>query len=224
MSPERPATPEKQLLNLIEEPRGRSSLQAAAIKRHGRSIFSFDALKGRFAFFKNRLQKDLKEGKAYQLDVKALNGLLRLFVLLLAVYFIVSLLLTVTSSKKTLDTALKNTQDNQGSKTISTSLMKAAAYYLEKARDRDIFKMGLKNKTAEAILAKGPSQRMLEATQTLKLVGISWSDDPDVMIEDTKIQRTYFLKKGQNIGDIKLEAVFKDKVVLSYGGEEIELK
>jgi hypothetical protein len=55
-------------------------------------------------------------------------------------------------------------------------------------------------------------------------VGISWSDDPDVMIEDTKTQRTFFLKKGQMIDDIKLEAVFKDKVILNYLGEEIELK
>jgi len=62
MSPERPVTPEKQLLNLIEEPRSRSSLQAAAIKRHGLSMISLGALKGRFAFFRERLQKDIKEG------------------------------------------------------------------------------------------------------------------------------------------------------------------
>jgi hypothetical protein len=45
------------------------------------------------------------------------------------------------------------------------------------------------------------------------------------MIEDTKTQRTLFLKKGQRIdNEIKVEAIFKDKVILSYKGEEIELK
>jgi type II secretory pathway component PulC len=72
---------------------------------------------------------------------------------------------------------------------------------------------------------KGPSSRIIEATQNLKLVGISWSNDPDVMIEDTQNHRTLFLKKGRLINnEIKVEAIFKDKVVLSYQGEEIELR
>ncbi|MEI6631782.1 MAG: hypothetical protein WCL25_04110 [bacterium] len=220
MATERPATPEKQLLNLIEEPRGRSSLQAAAIKRHGLSIFSLGALKGRFAFFKDRFQKDVKEGKAYQLDVKALNSILRLVVLVLAVYFSISLTLAVMNSKKILEIELKGSSDKQGSASQTSSFLKAASYYLEKARERDIFRMGMK-KTPEA---KGPSQKILDVTQGLRLVGISWSEDPDVMIEDTKVNRTYFLKKGQTVENIKLEAVFKDKVILSYAGEEIELK
>ena len=224
MSPEKPATPEKQLLNLIEEPHSRSSLQAAAIKRHGLSIFSFGALKGRFAFFKDRFQKDFKEGKVYQLDVKALNSVLRLAVLVLAAYFIISLFLAALNSKKALNVELKNKGERQESNTQPTSFLKAASYYLEKTRERDIFKMGQKKTAAEAISAKGPSQMIIEATQYLKLVGISWSEDPDVMIENTKIQRTYFLKKGQSIENVKLEAVFKDKVILSYRGEEVELK
>jgi hypothetical protein len=224
MSPQRPATPEKQLLNLIEEPKSRSSLQAAVIKRHGLSIFSFGAFKGRFAFFRERLQKDLKEGKVYQLDVKALNSILRLAVLVLAVYFVISLFLAVMNSKKTLEVELKSTGEKQGFRTQPTSFLKAASYYLEKARERDIFRMGMKKTASEVALPKGPSQMILDATQHLKLVGISWSDDPDVMIEDTQAKRTYFLKKGQSIDKIKLEAVFKDKVILSCAGEEIELK
>jgi hypothetical protein len=223
MATERPATPEKQLLNLIEEPRGRSSLQAAAIKRHGLSIFSLGALKGRFAFFKDRLQKDIKEGKVYRLDVKALNSILRLVVLVLAVYFSISLFLAMMNSKRILQVELKGSSDKQASDSKNSSFLKAASYYLEKARERDIFRMGMK-RTADSALTKGPSQKILDATQGLRLVGISWSEDPDVMIEDTKINRTYFLKKGQTVADIKLEAVFKDKVILSYAGEEIELK
>jgi type II secretory pathway component PulC len=56
-------------------------------------------------------------------------------------------------------------------------------------------------------------------------VGIAWSNDPDAMIEDTKTHRTFFLKKGQTIDEeIKVQAIFKDRVVLSYKGEEIELR
>jgi hypothetical protein len=106
------------------------------------------------------------------------------------------------------------------------SLLKSLSYYLEKARGRDIFKIVIKGAATDAGgLAKGPSQRIIEATQDLRLVGISWSGDPDVMIEDTKTKKTLFLKKGQTINnEIKLQAVFRDKVVLSYAGEEIDLR
>ena len=44
------------------------------------------------------------------------------------------------------------------------------------------------------------------------------------MIEDKQSVKTFFVKRGQMIGPVKVEAIFKDKVVLSYEGEEIELR
>ena len=104
---------------------------------------------------------------------------------------------------------------------------KAASYYLEKVRERNLFKMGLPKAKVEdkpVEEARLPSSRIMEATKDLRLVGISWSDDPDAMIENAKAMRTFFVKRGEMIGEIKVEAIFKDKVVLSYGGEEVELK
>ena len=66
---------------------------------------------------------------------------------------------------------------------------------------------------------KVTSSRILDATESLKLVGISWSDNPDAIIEDTKDTKTFFVKIGQKIGDVKVQAIFKDKVVLSYQGK-----
>ena len=73
-------------------------------------------------------------------------------------------------------------------------------------------------------LFKTPSSKVADATQDLKLVGISWSNDPIAMIEDSKALRTFFVTRGQMIGEVRVQAIFKDKVVLSYGGEEIELR
>jgi hypothetical protein len=44
------------------------------------------------------------------------------------------------------------------------------------------------------------------------------------MIEDTKALRTFFVKRGEMAGEAKVQAIFKDKVVLSVGTEEFELK
>ena len=46
-----------------------------------------------------------------------------------------------------------------------------------------------------------------------------------MIIEDKAIQKTYFVKRGQTVGNnVKVEAVFKDKVVLSFDGQEFELR
>jgi len=44
---------------------------------------------------------------------------------------------------------------------------------------------------------------MADMTASLKLVGISMSDNPDAMIEDTKLQKTYFVKMGSMVGDLR---------------------
>jgi hypothetical protein len=223
MAGEKPLTPEKELLNLIEKPMNRSSLHAAAIKYQGLSLFSLGALKGRFAFLKNRFKIDFKPGGLRQLDVRVLNQVLKLCVLFLACYFVINLSLSIVHLRKDVGLKTKIEKNTEAKSFQMSSLLKSLSYYLEKARERDIFKIGIKKSAPEA--GKGPSQRIIEVTQDLRLVGISWSDDPDVMIEDTKTKRTLFLKKGQMINnEIKLQAVFRDKVILSYSGEEIDLR
>jgi len=223
MAQEKPLTPEKQLLNIIEKPMAQSSLHAATIKYHGLSLFSLNALKGRFAFLRERF---FKRKGLRQLDIKTLNYILEFCAIILTVYFTFDLSHSIINLKKDLVFNIRKDIVTQGAVSQIISPLKAASYYLEKARERDIFKMEAKKPISEAgVPTRGPSRAIIEATQYLRLVGISWSNDPDVMIEDTKNQRTLFLKKGQTIDNtIKIQGVSKDKVILSYKGEEIELR
>lgn len=59
---------------------------------------------------------------------------------------------------------------------------------------------------------------------SLKVVGILWSDNPQVMIEDTRDQRTYFLNTGEQIGELKVKSIFKDKVIISKDDQVWELR
>jgi hypothetical protein len=103
------------------------------------------------------------------------------------------------------------------------SVMKKLDYYLDRVRVRDIFTMGATARLDETEAA-GPSAKATEAVQNLRLVGISWSDDPDAMIEDIKALKTFFVKRGQSFGDVKVEAITKEKVILRYGQELIDLR
>ena len=62
-----------------------------------------------------------------------------------------------------------------------------------------------------------------ERAKTLKLVGIAWGRVPIAMIEDTAKRETSFLKERESINQIRIKAIFRDRVVLSYGNAEYDL-
>lgn len=216
-------TPERELLKLIEEPglSGKSPSTKARLKFL--SLFSPDALKARFSYLKLKFKGGFSVKALTHLEFRFVNRALELFIFVLLFYLISNLMISIVSLNK------KSSLEFQIKKTAAavfpeTSLLKVSSYYLEKARARDIFKMGLGSVSEAKDVSQVPVSKLAEAAQNLKLVGISWSEDPDVIIEDAKAGRAYFLKRGQTINDFIVKAVFKDKVVLSYQGEEIELR
>jgi hypothetical protein len=225
MASERPLTPEKQLLRLIEDPKAKSApkIEAQAIRYHSQSLFSFGAWQGRISFLKDRF-RDLTSAEKTNFDiVKVINGLLGSLIVILAAYFASSFSLALVNQKKTFSLAGGSPQAGKASAVSAIpSNLKDPTYYLDKVSQRNIFKIGAK-KVAEAE-SKGDISRLMELTQSLKLVGISWSNDPDAMIEDTKSTRTFFVKRGQMVGEVKIKDIAKDKVVLTYDGEEMELR
>jgi len=66
-------------------------------------------------------------------------------------------------------------------------------------------------------------QILQKKVKTLKLVGISWGEDPVAMIEDTTKKETNFLKAGQSINEIQVKTILRDKVILSYKDAEYEI-
>lgn len=228
MSHEKPLTPEKQLLKLIEEPTTKSSFNVAALKHQGLSLLSLRAWIARCSFVTHKFQKWVKNPKRLQLDIKVINRILEGIVVVLGLSLIGSLYNSALRFKKEPDIRVKILQRAAQPENLQDGIIlrKPVAYYLEKISTRDIFKMGPKKTQTPPAQDAGKEQgsRILEATQHLKLVGISWSNDPDAMIEDTRAIRTFFVKRGQMIGDIRVQAIFKDKVILTYSGEEIELK
>jgi len=225
MAQERSLTPEKQLLKIIETSKMNSvGVATQSSRRHGMSWLNSGAWLGRISFLKVRFGKWFQDFNLEQLDVKVANRVLGLFVALLSLYFFANLVVSLINLTKTprleSNTPVAKVETNF---TDSSGFKKAVSYYLDKVRDRDIFTMGPK-KVAEKPADNSPSAKSLEIASTLKLVGISWSNDPDAMIEDTKGLKTFFVKRGEMVGEAKVQAIFKDKVVLNLGGEEFELK
>jgi type II secretory pathway component PulC len=223
MAQERPLTPEKQLLKFIETSKlNKAGMQAQVIRRHSLSFLDFGAWLGRVAFLKVRFEKWRQGFNLAKLDVKVVNRFLGLLIALLLIYFLSSFFYAVINLRKMPELESKISAGKVETDSPEASgLKKAVSYYLDQVRQRDIFMMGSKKIAA---VKPAPSAKDLEITASFKLVGISWSNDPDAMIEDSKALKTFFVKRGEMVGDAKVQAIFKDKVVLSYNGQEFELK
>ena len=94
--------------------------------------------------------------------------------------------------------------------------------YLQSMAQQDPFRVGETPRAAiapEDATSTGRDPRALIAG--LKLVGISWGQEPIAMIEQQ--QQTYFLKKGERLGDVTVKEILQDRVVLQAAGQDLEL-
>jgi cell division protein FtsL len=57
----------------------------------------------------------------------------------------------------------------------------------------------------------------------LNLLGIVTGDNNQAIIEDKNLKKTFFLYKGDNIGELKVYDIKNNAVILDYKGEKIEL-
>ncbi|OGW75764.1 MAG: hypothetical protein A2Z72_01315 [Omnitrophica bacterium RBG_13_46_9] len=226
MAEERIVTPEKQLLSLIETGSAKNpGIKTRAVRHKGMSLLSPGAWLGRVSFFKANLKKKIRNNH-FQADIKVINNSLFVLVFLLTMYFFGSVYLGVGSITRipTLEfNAQQELKEEVPLQNLSV-LKNELSYYLEKVRERDIFRIGEKKQEQAGPSPKEPTSRIIEEIQRFRLVGISWSKNPDAMIEDTVALRTFFVKRGQMLGNVKVEGIFKDKVILSFEDEETELR
>lgn len=102
-------------------------------------------------------------------------------------------------------------------------------YYLGQVRGRDIFNPVGEVKTQvmpePMPPPEPPKPKLKEMANGLSVVGIAWGETPKAMIQDSATQEIYFLKKDDTIGEtgIRVKDIFRSKIVVSYGEEEMEL-
>lgn len=154
--------------------------------------------------------------KLHEVDLKKVNRALWLilaFLILLTAYYAFKR----PNLSKITGAVFESSYQAKGSKPIDT--FKPLAFYAEQVRKRDIF-----HPVTSGI--KGIAGSGLQAlTKDLGLAGIYQpvGNPSEAMIEDKSAKKTYFLKTGDEIKGMKVKAILKDRVILQYGEEEMEL-
>ena len=63
-----------------------------------------------------------------------------------------------------------------------------------------------------------------EILGNLNLLGIITGENNQAIIEDKNLKKTFFLYKGDSLGELKVYDIKESAVILDYKGEKIELK
>ena len=96
-----------------------------------------------------------------------------------------------------------------------------SAEYVKMSKQRDIFSREQRVAVEGSAAVEKPDTP--RAKTDLQLVGIYFSEEPEVIIEDKVEKKTYFLKEGENIKEIKVKSIREDRVILESGGIDWEL-
>lgn len=161
------------------------------------------------------------------IDLDSVNKVLTGALVLLMVYSI-----TVAVNRKSSITKLMQSISRirfEKSTSQAVEAYQPVDYYLGQVRGRDMFNPVGEVKTQvmpEALPPpEPPKPKLKEMTDGFSVVGIAWGETPKAMIQDSATQEIYFLKKDDLIGktEIKVKDIFRSKIVISYGEEEMEL-
>jgi type II secretory pathway component PulC len=104
------------------------------------------------------------------------------------------------------------------SKIEPTQEIKPYEFYLEAAKGRQIF-----SSVSGQELGQPASGVSVDLIKDINLVGIISGENPQAVIEDKKTQKTYYVTKGQFIGEFQIGDIQEGKVILDYKGQRFEL-
>lgn len=100
---------------------------------------------------------------------------------------------------------------------INKPLLKPYDFYSSGINGRRIFSGTAAN------LEKPIGTASADLIKDINLVGIVSGEEPQAIIEDKKAQKTYYLRKGQFMGELELAEILEGKIILSYEGQMYEL-
>ena len=101
--------------------------------------------------------------------------------------------------------------------------MKPMSVYIHSANQRNPFMAPGTQAEVEPPQPREADHRMKELRETLVVVGIDRSGTPKALIEDTKLNRTYFVRAGEQVAGATVKEITSDGVTLEYEGQSVEL-
>lgn len=219
MNPKEQSTPEEKLLNLIRRPDKKSSKQKPPPTTN--ALPEDKASKSEPKLKPSLEIPVLKNIKFTLIGIKSLNFALinRLILILITVVFLI--MFAELFLQSTIFTKWQSSKEAPEIVTLDEKEIKPYSYYEQEIAKRQLFSSSLVESETKKAMPAGATFK--ELIKGLKLIGVVSTGNPKVIVEDTKLNKTYFLHMGDYLGEIRIEEISSDSVTLEFNGERISL-
>jgi len=92
-------------------------------------------------------------------------------------------------------------------------------FYLDSIKQRQIFG----GSVVQQANVPAPAAAKADLIKEMNLVGIIAGDNPQAIIQDKASEKTYYVTKGQFIGEIQIEDILEGKIIVNDKGQRYEL-
>lgn len=215
-------------MNMAEKvaprPQAQTMGSTVSVAKRPIPVFSLNVIKARLAFIQDNINNMIKSGDI-ETTVDFVNN--ALIIGICTLFLFLGYEIFVKPKKIDAVSTVFNFKSRGDYKTAPQSPIKELSMYLDKLKQRDVFKLKPKEVKVETPAAALPAKPLIEDTiAELKLVGLSPSSDGEniAMIENTKTATTLFLKEGDTISGLTIEKILEDKIILTDGKDSRELR
>ncbi len=119
---------------------------------------------------------------------------------------------TIFLQEKPLDKTIESKE------AIKKDEIKPYDFYTQGIKSKQIFGAASVQLTQESNVIVGAN-----LIKDINLLGVISGDSAQAIIEDAKSQKTYYVTKGQMVGEFQVEDIGNGKIILNYNGQRFEL-
>jgi len=219
-------SPEKRLLQLIEEPGQSSKEHKKPPSENLQTLFSARMLQERLTRFWENLQQ-LFTQKRKKFGIQDANKLIMIFGICLTVIFCINAVFDMNSVSKELQGVLDMPVAEVGDVGFVEHRMFETSD-MENMHKRNIFLPFARRSEKKVAEQSELSLQIIAMTENLRLTGISFnphnSEEASCMVEDIAKNITTFLRVGDEISGLRVEHIKEDHIILKFQDETVEIR
>lgn len=149
-----------------------------------------------------------------------LNNLIIIGLVVASLYLLSAFIYPLLVSKKTiLSTEKPSDEITESKESVKPDEIKPYDFYNQGIKNKQIFGAG----AATQLTQESGATVGANLIKDINLLGVISGANPQAIIEDKKSQKTYYVNKGQMIGEFQVEDIGEGKIILNYGGQKFEL-
>ena len=161
-----------------------------------------------------------KENKKVEVDVLNVSNRLLIVIFLGVLICVAVRYVQLTKEQPVIPTNVPEAAIASSNQPSAAAEQTPVDVYQQVVAGRDIFQLPWEK---DMSIQPTDPNALSDLSQQIKVIGILLDEDPKAIVEETATQTTFFMSKGDHIGNAVVDSIQEDKVTFTYNNKKVEL-